>query len=43
MGLAIEAIKKKESGRENESGYLCRRCLDSITKYTVKKKTAKGC
>ena len=33
MGLAIETTKKKESGREYESGYLCRRCFDSIMEY----------
>ena len=33
MGLAIETTKKKESGREYESGYLSPRCFDPIKKY----------
>ena len=33
MGFTIETTKKKESGREYESGYLCRRCFDSIMEY----------
>ena len=33
MGLAVETTKRKESAREYETGYLCKRCFDSTTKY----------
>ena len=33
MGLAVETTKRTESAREYETGYLCKRCFDSTTKY----------